>query len=202
MTNRIMYDAVTPANIPDNAPPGTIIAVYRNGRYAADPAAVETRFPASKYAGIWIDVNSTDPANSQVLDVETGDATPADAPGWIKARLAAVPRALPTVYCNRSTIAAVILACDAAGLRLGIHYWFWISTLDGTLYEADGVVACQDQGGVTAPYDTSVVYADWWHCLPAPAPPKPVLVTDARAKAAVAEIVASAAVLAVYTGQG
>lgn len=199
---RVMYDAVTWENIPADAPGETIIAVYRDGDFAAQAAAVEARFPPARYPVIWIDVNGGDPAVSQVLDVETGDAAPAGAPGWVKARLAAVKGSLPTIYCNRSTIAAVASECAAAGLKLGVHFWLWVSTLDGTQYVADGVVACQYQGGVTAPYDKSVVYADWWHCLPAPPPPKPQLVTGAEAEAQVTAIVGAAAKLAVYVRQG
>jgi len=199
MTDRTMYDSASWRSIPADPAEGTIIAVYRNGRYAADPAEVEARFPAAKYVVIWVDVNGTDPETAQALDVERYDAAPADAPGWIRARLAAVKGSLPTIYCDRSTIDAVTAACGAAGLKLGVHWWFWVSTLDGTRYEADGVVACQYQGGVDAPYDVSDVYADWWHCLPAP---RPVLVTQAQAEAEAAAIVAAAARLMVYARQG
>lgn len=200
--NRTMYDGVTWENIPDNGPAGTIVAVYRTGRYAADAAKVAARFPAAKYPVIWVDVNGSDPAGAQALDVEKGDATPAQAPGWVKARLAAVKGSLPTVYCNRSTIASVASECAAAGLKLGVHWWLWVATLDGTDYVADGVVACQREGGVSAPFDTSVVYADWWHCLPAPPKPKPPVVTDAAAKAAISAGVSALATLAVYVSEG
>ena len=55
---------------------------------------------------VHIDVNGTDPGGSGVLDVENGDATPATAVKWVKARKAALPGAYAVVYCDRSTLDA------------------------------------------------------------------------------------------------
>lgn len=166
---RTMGDGVVLANIPQTV---DIVAVYRNGLWRADPAAVAKRFPPKAIVTVWIDVNGTAPGSCQVLDVEKGDAGPNQAPGWIKARRAAVHTSLPTVYCNRSTLPDVEAACSAAGLLAGRDYQLWISTLDGTetmngkaLKSVPGVVACQLAGGMTAKWDRSVVYDDAWHPL-------------------------------------
>jgi hypothetical protein len=153
-----------------------IAAVYRNGLYAARPADVAGRFPASRYVVVWIDVNGSAPESCQILDVERYDASPEQAPGWIRRRRALVHTSLPTVYCDRSTLTAVQLHCGAAGLKSGTDYQLWISTLDGTttldgtpsgrpLLSIPGVVAIQLHGGPSAPWDQSTVYNDRWHPL-------------------------------------
>ena len=180
---RTMYDSTVLADIPLTC---QIAAVYGTGKYKADPAAVERRFPSARYAHAWIDVDGSDPGGCSVLDVEPYDAPPKDAPGWIRKRHQLVKNALPTVYCNRSTIDPVASACAAAGLKLGRDWWLWVATLDGTLYQGAGVVACQDRGAnqTHANYDASIVYEDWWHSLPAPPKPPVQPVTLAAAKAA------------------
>lgn len=157
-----MGDSVTVANIPLNV---QIAAVYENGLWPADPLAVARRFPATKYVTVWIDVNGSAAAHCQILDVEKGDATTAQAPGWIRARRAVVHTSLPTIYCNRSTYSGLVRTCAVGGLVAGRDYELWVSTLDGTRFTGQGVVACQYQGGATAKYDLSEVYYDKWHPL-------------------------------------
>jgi hypothetical protein len=83
-----IYDSVTPSSLPS----GQAAAVYVNGSYAA---------PASAAAGhrslLWIDTNGSDPA-ANALDVEPGDATPAGAAQWVKARLSSRPHSVAIVY--------------------------------------------------------------------------------------------------------
>lgn len=171
MTRTMGDSARGPAAIPQTV---DIVALYRNGRFPADPALAARRFPAKAVVTVWIDVNGTAPKTCQVLDVEKGDASPSAAPAWIRARRAAVHTSLPTIYCDRSTYPDVVKACSAAGLLPGAHYQFWISTLDGTetmkgvpLARTLGVVACQFKGGMTAAWDESVVYDPDWHPLAA-----------------------------------
>lgn len=167
---RTMGDAVTLANIPLSV---DIAAVYRNGLFAADPAQLNQRFPATRYVHVWIDVNGSCPESAQVLDIEAGDAGPNQAPGWVKARRAVVHTSLPTLYCDRAELLAVQAACAAEGLKSGRDYDLWISTLDGSedfqgkpLAHIPGVVAVQVEGGPSAAWDRSVVYDDRWHPLP------------------------------------
>jgi hypothetical protein len=170
MTDRIMGDATTLASIPLTV---SIVGVYRNGRYAADPAVVNQRFPLSRFVHVWIDVDASCPASAQVLDVEKFDATPEQAPGWVKARRKAVHTSLPTVYCNRSTLPAVLAECAAEGLIAAEHYQLWIATLDNgeswngrELRTIPGVVAVQLET-VGGAWDRSVVYEPRWHPLAA-----------------------------------
>lgn len=166
---RIMGDAVNFAAIPKSV---NMVAVYRNGLYAADPAAVAKLFPPSKYVTVWIDALGNAPESCQVADVEMGDLDPKEFPGWAKKRAELVHTSLPTGYCDRSTYSALTSYCKAAALIAGTHYQLWISTLDGTetmngkgLWTYPGVIGCQKSGGPKAAYDMSVIYDDKWHPL-------------------------------------
>lgn len=170
MTDRTMGDATTLTNIPTSV---AIAGVYRNGLYAAKPADVAARFPAHSHVTVWIDVNATHPESAQVLDVEKGDATPEQAPAWVKARRKVVHTSLPTLYCDRSTLPAVLAECAAEGLIAGQHYQLWVATLDNgeswngrLLRTIPGVVAVQLET-VGGAWDRSVVYDPRWHPLAA-----------------------------------
>lgn len=100
-----------------------------------------------------------------VLDVERGDATPADAPGWCaRARLRGVT---PTVYTSTSNVQAVLAACklhDVPAPLLWVANWS-----DGPVIPA-GAIACQYDNDAARGYDISVV-ADYWPGVdPAPSP--------------------------------
>ena len=98
--SRIMYDAVSWENIPDNA---EMVAGYIDGPASQWSAEAWARFPHA--VKVRITVNPAD-NEGDVLDVEQGDANPADAPGWIRRRHAA-GAPFVTIYCNRSTLPAV-----------------------------------------------------------------------------------------------
>jgi hypothetical protein len=160
---RLMRDSTVPNDIPVT---GTQLAAgYINGIYAW-PVAGWARFPGVPH--VTIDVSGA-ADHADVLDVETGDATPADSYGWLKAKIARGEH-MPVVYCNRSTQPAVEQATKE--LIHGRDYWFWIATLDGTavLPDMTGVVAVQDKGAALTGghFDESVVYDDAW--LPSSVP--------------------------------
>lgn len=170
MTDRKMGDSSHIDSIPLDV---NIAALYFNGDYAVSQAVAAQRFPAGKYVTVWIDVFGNAPQHAQVLDVEKGAASTAAAPAWIRARRAAVHSSLPTIYCNRSTMPALIRTCAIGGLTPAEDYQLWIATLDGTekiagvaLRSITGVVACQYQGGQKAAFDLSNVYDPKWHPMP------------------------------------
>jgi len=145
---RKMYDSVTPENIPKDA---AIVGGYLNGRYAWS-ASDWARFPNSVHVRISVRAAFLD---GHVLDVEPGDATPAQSVGWVKARRAA--GADPSIYCNRSTWPQV-RAAFATAHEPEPHYW--IATASGKFEIPAGAVAAQyllDVDGV----DRSAV-ADHW----------------------------------------
>ena len=159
---RTMYDSVTPAAIPADA---QMVAGYLDGEYAW------TSQDWARFAGaVKITITITATNQGDVLDVETGDATSGQAPGWIKARRMSGHNQ-PTIYCNRSTVQSVIQACTSEKLTLNADYWIWLATLDGTTsYPAvpKGIVAYQDKSAAMLGFnaDSSLVVADWWHRSP------------------------------------
>lgn len=164
---RTMYDAVTASNIPRNA---AMVAGYID-KIKLEPwsAADWARFPSAVKVQI---VKKASTNAGHVLDVEPGDATPAQAPGWVRMRRAA--GADPTVYMNASTWPAVRAEFQAAGVAPP-HYW--VAKYDGSptwgVDWADlGCVAKQYLGDVAPGIDVSSV-ADFWPGVdqtPAPAP--------------------------------
>jgi hypothetical protein len=169
VANRVMRDSTVLADIPVH---GTdIVAPYVNGRYASTLTQVRARFPTAGVA--WIDVNGTHPENAQILDVEQGDATPAEAALWARARHILHPHAYPPIiYCNRSTLTPVFNAMATVGLKAGAGFRLWIATLDGTKAVKDmtGVTAVQyaGQAQTGGHYDESIVYDPTWLAAPAP----------------------------------
>jgi hypothetical protein len=144
---RTMYDSINPSGIPAGA---TMVAGYVDGRYA-NMAGMAARFPSAVRVPIAVFPSTND---GTVLDVETGDATPAQAPGWVTMRRAAGVD--PTVYCNADTWPSVRSAFTAAGVPEP-HYW--IAQYDGVATVPAGAVAKQYES--TDPWDLSAV-ADYW----------------------------------------
>jgi hypothetical protein len=139
------YDATEPANVPS----GVYAAVYVNGTY------VWREEEAKRMSHIFrISVNP-DPYwadYARCIDVEQGDAWPVSAAiPFLQARHRRNGDA--TAYCNRSTLPALRALVD----RAGIPVLYWIATLDGT-QNVPGAWAVQYQGGMTAPYDLSILH--------------------------------------------
>lgn len=168
---RTFHDAVNPGNIPGNT---AGVCGYIDGLYRWS-AADWARFPHAVKVRIAISAATND---GHVLDCEWGDATPAQCPGWVSKRRAAGVD--PSVYCTTSNWPAVRAAFAAAGVAEP-HYWVAAYPGNGpNLYP--GAVAHQWWGGMTAPFDLSIV-ADYWPGVdPAPVPPKPVPVPPTHGK--------------------
>ncbi len=147
MTVRLLYDSVTASNIPVSA---TMVAGYLDGRYAWSEHDWQ-RHPTAQR--VRITVFASDVAGD-VLDVETGDATPAQAPGWVQKRRD--QGAWPSVYMNLSTWPMVRDAIRAAGL---VEPPYWVAAYDGNPELMPGAVAKQYQS--TNAYDLSSVAPFW-----------------------------------------
>lgn len=178
--SRSMYDGINSLAAGIHAllgePP--LVAGYCDGTYAWD-AADWNLFPNAVH--VWICTRASTTSKGDVLDVENGDATPAEAPGWINARKkAGLYR--PTIYCNKATVPAVRRA--TGNLVLGKDYDIWCADWTGSAHQVTSSVA----GGVTAKcavtqwrstdaFDENTVYDDGWpHRTSGPAPkpaPKP-----------------------------
>jgi len=119
------------------------------------------------------------------------------------------------VYCNRATIPEVRVGTGTQ--VLGVDYFLWVATLDGTLvtpgpvhlaappYTYPGVVACQIRGaGLTGgDWDQSLVFESkiWVSLPPVPVPVPVPRVSRAQAETAVAGILKNLAVLTKAAGQ-
>lgn len=150
-----------------------LVAGYANGTYAWSSADWH-RFPHQ--AHVTIDVRGTDPS-ADVLDVETGDATPADAVTWIKNKKLLKPAYPGVLYVNRSNITAVFNAMHAAGYQVVKDFRLWIATLDGSRSVPDmtGVTAIQYEGSnmTHTNVDLSLVFDGAWKAAPVVTPPPP-----------------------------
>lgn len=161
--SRTMYDSVTATDIPISA---TMVAGYINGRYAWKPSDW-ARFPGA----VKVQISITAAADAgQVLDVETGDATPQQAPHWVTMRRAAGTE--PTVYMNESTWASVKQAF--AGQHVAPPcYWVAAYATPPAPSIPLGAVAHQYADPVHSGghYDLSIVADHWPGVDPAPVPP-------------------------------
>lgn len=144
---RFMYDAVTPSRIPRDA---QMVAGYLNGPYAWK-AADWALFPHAVKVGISVRASYR---LGHVLDVELGDATPAESVDWVLARRAA--GAIPTVYCNQATLGQVINAFNHRRVSAPL---IWIAHYDGLSAIPYGMVAKQFRN--TAAWDESSVVDHW-----------------------------------------
>lgn len=158
---RSMFDGITPVSVPAGA---AAVAGYVGGNWPSYSALV-AKYPGALHVSIA--VNSGEDA--RVLDVEQGDATPDQAPGWA-ARQRAKGNPYPVIYCNTSTWPEVRAAFAAQGVPEPL-YWVAAYVTDPAQVPAipAGAIALQyyDFGG----YDASVI-ADYWPGLdPVPAPP-------------------------------
>ena len=150
---RTMYDSVTPSAIPRSA---EMVAGYLPPSRYAWSAAEWARFPNAVKVRIAIFASVND---GHVLDVEPGDATPAQAPGWVSMRRRAGVD--PSVYCNASTWPTVRAEFRRQNVREP-HYW--IAKYDGIATIPAGAVAKQYADPTVhgrGHFDLSVV-ADHW----------------------------------------
>lgn len=99
MTNMYLYDDVTVSLIPSNA---GAVAGYVNGIYA-NLTALRSKFPNAHI----LDIAVTASADATCLDIETGDATNAQAPAWFK-RQKARGVARPVLYTSAGNSQALI----------------------------------------------------------------------------------------------
>jgi hypothetical protein len=111
-----MYDSIDLTQFPASV---DFAAGYVNGKW---PTARElaARYPHAQILTIAV----TSGADAGALDIETGDATPADAPGWHK-RQRARGAARPCLYANASTMQAGIVPLVQSGAipRAAVRLW-------------------------------------------------------------------------------
>jgi len=141
-----MYDSVTPSAIPG----GKAVATYADGPYAASPSQVHGHSSVT-----WIDTTTSDPHGATALDVEPGDATPAQAATWAAQRLDYHPHSLAVIYTMRSEWTATQDAIHSLPHWQQNHVRWWIADPTGTPHIVPGSNATQWYWGTN--YDISTV---------------------------------------------
>jgi hypothetical protein len=153
-----MYDGVDAGTVPAGA---EIYAGYVDGQWQSYDALV-SKFPGALHVSICVTASDS----ARALDVESGDATPEEAPAWAAAqRKGGNP--YPVVYMDEANWPAVKAAFSDQGVPAPL-YWVAAYVNDPSTAPAipAGAIAIQyyDYGG----YDASVA-ADYWPGLdPAP----------------------------------
>jgi hypothetical protein len=147
-----MYDSTTAADIP---PEAELVAGYINGRYAWK-ASDWTRFPTAKKAYITVTASEY---MAIILDVERYDATPEQAPGWVR-ESGRLTGWVPTIYGSRYTLALVRPLMIASGLDCD----YWMADPTGFAHLPLGCSLCQYSWpgrGSAGHYDVSLVVDSW-----------------------------------------
>lgn len=128
-----IYDSVTPSQIPAHHH----LATYVDGGYAVAAGAV-----AGRGRVLWIDTNGSDP-KAAALDVEPGDATPATAATWVRAKLTASPNPPAIIYTMRSEWAVTRASVNTLPARMRSEVRWWIADPTGYPHIVPGASATQ-----------------------------------------------------------
>jgi hypothetical protein len=184
----LMYDSVTPADISRDA---EIVAGYIDGEWAWSDADWAL-FPKAEKVRITISASLDD---GRVLDVENGDATPEQAPGWSVMRRKATVNPLggrDCIYTSLDNWPAVKAAYAAAKVAEP-DYWIaeYQTPPDSTIPE--GAVAKQyASAGVNIPgspnIDISNTVAGWPVAAPTPKPPAPAPIPEPKGTPTAAQL--------------
>lgn len=163
MTRR-MADSISLASLPAGF---DMYGGYDDGHWP-DAAAIAAKFPGKTVIRFTVSASDNE---GDCLDVESGDATPAQAPGWVERRRQA-GHGGPLVYCSWSLLPAVKTAFIQAGVVEPGWFVAGYPSPDGDAIPA-GCVGHQwiDRG----PYDESIVvdYLPGIDPAPKPTPPAP-----------------------------
>jgi hypothetical protein len=161
-----MFDSTTVADIPSTGMDA--VAGYVGGNWPTYAALVK-RFP--HLPALSIAVNSSQDA--QCLDVEKGDATPADVPFWLDKQARLHPGRTPIIYTSASQIAAVRAAAGRRRYLLwSAHYGVGEHVCGRCGYPGADATQFDDKGAHGEHIDRTVMSAAF---LAAFAPKVPVL---------------------------
>jgi hypothetical protein len=162
----LMFDSTNVADIPSTGMDA--VAGYVGGNFTTWSALVK-RFP--HLPALSIAVNSSQDA--QCLDVEKGDATPADVPFWLDTQARLHPGRTPIIYTSASQIAAVRAAAGRRRYLLwSAHYGVGEHVCGRCGYPGADATQFDDKGAHGEHIDRTVMSAAF---LAAFAPKVPVL---------------------------
>jgi hypothetical protein len=167
VTANTMYDSIDASAVPANP----LLAGYINGKWQSYYQMAADN-PTSTVLSITVKAHNSDGSwvAADILDVESGDATPAEAPGWTQA-MRALHRPVITPYCSRlGTWPATKAAFVSQKVALPD---FWVADYTTQPHLVPGSVATQWTD--TGPYDISLTNGYW--PLSGVVPPEPPPVT-------------------------
>ena len=168
-----MYDSVSTGALPRIASTShDAVAGYVGGSWPTYSEIVRL-FPNHHHLSIAVNAGE----DAECLDIETGDATPVQAPDWVRRQHGRGIRR-PVLYANRSTMPAVHAALQSAGIpRTAVRLWVadYIFVRPASL---DGYDAWQwTDHALGRNLDESLCADDFFDTVPAHAepvkPPKP-----------------------------
>jgi hypothetical protein len=112
----LIYDSTTPTNIPAGQ---RVVATYDDGPHPTSSSLVTGRKTV-----MWISITGHD-YGASVVDVEPGNATPAEAASWAWHKLKSSPDAVARIYTMLTEWPAVraAVASFPAPMRARIHWW-------------------------------------------------------------------------------
>lgn len=113
---KVMFDDVTVDLIPAKA---EAVAGYVGGSFTTWPQIV-ARFPHAHKLSIAVNTSE----DARCLDVEPGDANPADAPAWLRRQQKRNPHSVPVIYASISAMPEVVAAMKRAGIKRD-EYLLW-----------------------------------------------------------------------------
>jgi hypothetical protein len=129
----VMYDSTEVSQIPSNPP---AVAGYVDGKYANFNLMLK-RFPRAHHLSIAVFPND----NAHCLDVEPGDATPTQAPEWVRRQHArGIKR--PVLYGSRSSMDEIKPILARNGIKR-TEVLLWVADPTGTSHIPSGFDACQ-----------------------------------------------------------
>lgn len=128
-----MFDSITLDAIPGNA---AAVAGYTSGFWPTYPEVVK-RWPNAKHLSIAV----TSSHDAACLDVEPGDASPADAPAWFKRQ--SVKK--PCVYTSISMAQALVVLLGHAGIDRS-KYRLWTAHYNDSAHRCTAACGFNFQG--------------------------------------------------------
>ncbi len=144
MTDLVMLDDTDLSILATKVSRAQAIAGYINGSFQNWPEIV-SKYAASGKHLVSIDVVAEPSKGAQCLDVERGDATVADAPGWVETTMANGRKArdlrwFPKVYIQESNAAALVAELASKGVQRA-DYRLWTAHYTGSAHIC-GKVSC------------------------------------------------------------
>lgn len=181
LSTHLMLDDVNLAILATQASSAFALAGYVNGDYANWNELVDKYEPTGKFL-LSIDVLNQPSAGAQCLDIESGDATVADAPGWFEqtaaaGKLANDARYYPKLYTSAGEVQELINAMTQAGVSRD-RYMVWSAHYTGVAHicspsacgypQADATQWTSEYEGLAL--DASLCYG-YFFTVGAPPPP-------------------------------